>query len=155
MGKRKTRKPPPKKVQPKLPTSFDCPFCNHEGTVECVIDRKQSTGKLTCRICGAQYQTNITYIMSAIDVYSEWIDECEKVNSANYNEEEEEDTLNQPTQEQVNYHQQQQPHHRLSHHQQQQHEEDEEDEDDGSGGPTQGLHHQYHSGMYHRGVGGY
>jgi hypothetical protein len=40
MGKRKKgrKKPPPKKKIPtKVPTVFDCPFCNHEQTVECKL----------------------------------------------------------------------------------------------------------------------
>ena len=32
-GKRKSSKPPPKKVQPKLAKQFTCPFCNNEKTV--------------------------------------------------------------------------------------------------------------------------
>ena len=32
-GKRKSSKPPPKKVAPKLDKLFTCPFCNHEKSV--------------------------------------------------------------------------------------------------------------------------
>ena len=32
-GKRSAKKPPPKKVAPKLDKTFNCPFCNHEKSV--------------------------------------------------------------------------------------------------------------------------
>jgi len=32
-GKRKSSKPPPKKVAPKLEKTFTCPFCNNERSV--------------------------------------------------------------------------------------------------------------------------
>ncbi len=48
MGKRKASKKVAKKVQPKLETVFDCPFCNHTKTVEvklytlcCLLAQKQ------------------------------------------------------------------------------------------------------------------
>jgi len=140
MGKRKTRKPPPKKVMPKLPTSFDCPFCNNEGTVECTINRKTSIGALACRICGAKYSTNITYINDPIDVYSEWIDECEKVN-ANRDEDEDEDEVG-PTQQQQMYHH--------DNRQQQVYQDDEEDEEgeEEDDGPTQHQYAAYNRGGY-------
>lgn len=39
MAKRKSRKTPKptKKKKPKVPTIFDCPFCNHEKSVECKL----------------------------------------------------------------------------------------------------------------------
>ncbi|EFC46615.1 hypothetical protein NAEGRDRAFT_79089 [Naegleria gruberi] len=139
MGKRATRKPPPKKVVPKLPTSFDCPFCNNTSTVECTIDRKKSQGRLNCQICGAQYQTNITYITDPIDVYSEWIDECEKVNREK--EEEEEDQVPQQV---VNY----RSNHASAQHQAYQDDEEEDDEEEEA--PRQGYNHQvYNRGGYH------
>ena len=38
------------------------------------------TGSVQCNTCGAKYETNITALSDAIDVYSDWIDECEAVN---------------------------------------------------------------------------
>lgn len=35
MGKRKTKKAPPKKIVASVPTTFDCPFCNSEKAIEC------------------------------------------------------------------------------------------------------------------------
>lgn len=38
MGKRKSsKKAPPKRGPGKVPTIFDCPFCNHEKVVECKL----------------------------------------------------------------------------------------------------------------------
>jgi hypothetical protein len=35
MGKRKAKKPAPKKsINKKLSTQFDCPFCNHDKSIE-------------------------------------------------------------------------------------------------------------------------
>ncbi|KAL4199682.1 hypothetical protein AMTRI_Chr03g146130 [Amborella trichopoda] len=82
MGKRKSRaKPPPKKRMDKLDTVFSCPFCNHGSSVECRLDMKNLIGEATCRICQENFSTTITALSEAIDVYSEWIDECERVNN--------------------------------------------------------------------------
>ncbi|KAL0486489.1 transcription elongation factor 1 [Acrasis kona] len=80
MGKRKSRKAPPKKMMQKVATVFDCPFCNHEKSVECKLDRKTSVGAVRCRVCAADYQMRITSLMEPVDVYGDWIDECDKVN---------------------------------------------------------------------------
>ncbi|XP_020973394.1 transcription elongation factor 1 homolog isoform X3 [Arachis ipaensis] len=86
MGKRKSRKKTaaPKKKREKLETVFSCPFCNHENSVECHIDMKNMIGELACRICQESFSTAITGKLNAlsepIDIYSEWIDECERVN---------------------------------------------------------------------------
>ncbi|XP_020578508.1 transcription elongation factor 1 homolog [Phalaenopsis equestris] len=82
MGKRKSRaKPPPKKKMPKLETAFCCPFCNHSNSVECIIDRKNFVAEATCGICMAEFNTSAHGLTEPIDVYSEWIDECERVNN--------------------------------------------------------------------------
>ncbi|KAH0904765.1 hypothetical protein HID58_044268 [Brassica napus] len=36
-------------------------------------------GIATCRICEESFSTTITALSEAIDIYSEWIDECESV----------------------------------------------------------------------------
>jgi len=84
MGRRKSakRRLTPKKKQPPVPTTFDCPFCNHEKTVECKIDKEKSLGLIKCSICDASYQMMITYLTEPVDVYSEWIDKCEEENEA-------------------------------------------------------------------------
>ncbi|GFZ12419.1 hypothetical protein Acr_23g0008040 [Actinidia rufa] len=96
MGKRKSRaKPPPKKRMDKLDTVFSCPFCNHgsgvempngRGVVRCqmyeiVSDMKNLIGEATCRICQESFSTTVTALTEPIDIYSEWIDECERVNN--------------------------------------------------------------------------
>ena len=43
-------------------------------------DRKNWMGIIHCRVCNESYQTQINYLSEPIDVYSEWIDECERVN---------------------------------------------------------------------------
>ncbi|KAF1890417.1 hypothetical protein Lal_00041132 [Lupinus albus] len=82
MGKRKAKtKPPPKKRMDKLDTVFSCPFCNHGSSVECRIDMKNLIGEASCGICQESFSTTITALSEAIDIYSEWIDECERVNT--------------------------------------------------------------------------
>ncbi|KAL8113066.1 transcription elongation factor 1 homolog [Apium graveolens] len=82
MGKRKSRaKPATKKRMDKLDTVFSCPFCNHGSSVECRIDMKNLIGEATCGICQESFSTTVTALTEPIDIYSEWIDECERVNT--------------------------------------------------------------------------
>ncbi|KAF5756620.1 putative transcription elongation factor 1 [Helianthus annuus] len=82
MGKRKSRaKPAPRKRMDKLDTVFSCPFCNHGTSVECRIDMKNLIGEASCRICQENFSTTVTALTEPIDIYSEWIDECERVNT--------------------------------------------------------------------------
>ncbi|KAJ6794100.1 transcription elongation factor 1-like protein [Iris pallida] len=82
MGKRKSRaKPAPKKRMDKLDTVFCCPFCNHGSSVECIINMKELIGEAKCGICQESFSTAITALTEPIDIYSEWIDECERVNN--------------------------------------------------------------------------
>lgn len=78
MGRRKstTKKISNRKKQV-VSTVFKCPFCSHDDAVECKMDRERNVGYVTCRICGAQFQTGIHYLSEPIDVYTDWIDECE------------------------------------------------------------------------------
>jgi len=81
MGRRKTRKAPvKKKLRLEVPKSFDCPFCNHEKTVECKMDREKQIGQIRCSVCDASYQMLINFLSEPVDVYSEWIDQCEAEN---------------------------------------------------------------------------
>ncbi|RZC66353.1 hypothetical protein C5167_010051 [Papaver somniferum] len=83
MARKKSRtKPAPKKRLEKLDKVFSCPFCNHMYGVECAIDKKLRIGTAVCCICDAHYSTKIHHLTEAIDIYSEWIDECERVNNA-------------------------------------------------------------------------
>ena len=82
MGRRK--KSSAKKIvlkkRPSIPKEFKCPFCNHDNAVVCKLDWKRHIGSLDCKMCGVNYQTQINYLTEAVDVYCEWIDECEAVN---------------------------------------------------------------------------
>lgn len=41
------------------------------------MDHKNGVGKLSCRMCGAAYQMPIHHLHEPIDVFSEWLDDCE------------------------------------------------------------------------------
>ncbi|KAF0901510.1 hypothetical protein E2562_003493 [Oryza meyeriana var. granulata] len=86
MGKRKSRMSKviatAKKAAPKLETVFRCPFCDHTGMVECRIDLKLMVAEASCCNCLAKYSTTAHALTEPIDVYSEWIDECELANVA-------------------------------------------------------------------------
>ncbi|KAI4739350.1 Elf1-domain-containing protein [Aureobasidium sp. EXF-12298] len=79
-GKRKSAsKPEGKKKRELLSTTFQCLFCNHENSVSVKIDKKASTGELTCKVCGQTFQTVTNYLSAPIDVYSDWVDACDSV----------------------------------------------------------------------------
>ncbi|XVF25723.1 hypothetical protein REPUB_Repub13aG0238400 [Reevesia pubescens] len=42
---------------------------------------KNLIGEAFCRICQESFSTVITALTEPIDIYSEWIDECERVNN--------------------------------------------------------------------------
>jgi len=41
------------------------------------MDFKAAIGALNCRLCGASYQMPIHHLHEPIDVFSEWLDDCE------------------------------------------------------------------------------
>lgn len=65
------------KKRPTLAKRFKCPFCANEDTVECKMDFRVGVGRLGCRLCGASYQMPIHHLHEPIDVFSEWLDDCE------------------------------------------------------------------------------
>lgn len=77
MGKRKSSAKPVKKIKQKLDITFRCLFCNHEKSVICVLDKRNSVGDLHCKICGQNFQTAINSLSQPVDIYSDWIDACE------------------------------------------------------------------------------
>mmetsp|Transcript_6572 Transcript_6572/g.13731 ORF Transcript_6572/g.13731 Transcript_6572/m.13731 type:complete len:143 (-) Transcript_6572:309-737(-) len=77
MGRRAKKAPVQTKKKIKLSKRFKCPFCANEDTVECKMDFKMSIGSLNCRLCGANYQMPIHHLHEPIDVFSEWLDDCE------------------------------------------------------------------------------
>jgi len=90
MGKRKSSKPPPKKVVPKVDTTFTCPFCNHDKAVIAKMDHLTEKGLVECTVCGQKYTCNITHLSEPIDVYSDWIDACDNLNRERDDEDEDE-----------------------------------------------------------------
>lgn len=66
-----------------LAKRFKCPFCANEDVVECSMDRRKGIGSLACRLCGASYQMPIHHLHEPIDVFSEWLDDCEAAERAN------------------------------------------------------------------------
>ena len=81
MGRRKkAAKKVVKKKKPEVPKVFKCLFCNHEEAVDCKLETKSMLGPvhsspsrplippgyLTCRICGASFQTTITTLTEPI-----------------------------------------------------------------------------------------
>jgi len=81
MGKRKksSRKPMGPKKKEKLPSNFQCLFCNHENSVSITLEKKLGVGNLHCKVCGQTFQTGINYLSAAVDVYADWIDACDAV----------------------------------------------------------------------------
>ncbi|KAK6465671.1 transcription elongation factor 1 [Scheffersomyces coipomensis] len=77
MGKRKSSAKPQKKIKQVLDTTFTCLFCNHEKSVICTLDKKNSLGELHCKVCGQSFQTTINSLSQPVDIYSDWIDACE------------------------------------------------------------------------------
>jgi hypothetical protein len=53
------------------------------------MDFRAGVGSLECRLCGASYQMPIHHLHEPIDVFSEWLDDCETAQQGrNPNEEE-------------------------------------------------------------------
>ncbi|ODQ77108.1 hypothetical protein BABINDRAFT_169452 [Babjeviella inositovora NRRL Y-12698] len=79
MGKRKSSAKPQAKVKQVLDTTFQCLFCNHEKSIICTLDKRNSIGQLHCKICGQTFQTPLNSLSQPVDVYSDWVDACEAV----------------------------------------------------------------------------
>lgn len=77
MGRRAKKAPVQTKKRPKLAKRFKCPFCANENSVECKMDFRLGIGSLDCRLCGASYQMPIHHLHEPVDVFSEWLDDCE------------------------------------------------------------------------------
>lgn len=76
MGRKKSRRTTIKRtrVVEKMPKQFNCPQCSHENVVICKINKAKLKGTAHCVSCGAVHKTTITNLTTAIDVYSDWID---------------------------------------------------------------------------------
>lgn len=77
MGRRAKKAPVQTKKRPTLAKRFKCPFCANEDVVEAKMDFRSGIGALNCRLCGASYQMPIHHLHEPIDVFSEWLDDCE------------------------------------------------------------------------------
>lgn len=80
MAKKKSRKQVIKNKQETVSTIFDCPFCSNKKTVEVLINKKELRAEIKCRVCTSHWSRKWNNLIEPIDVYSEWIDECEKIN---------------------------------------------------------------------------
>ena len=53
------------------------------------MDHLSEKGMVECTVCGQKYTCNITHLSEPIDVYSDWIDACDKVNKKEGSDDEE------------------------------------------------------------------
>ncbi len=81
MGKRKMQRPLFVRKNEKLETRFKCPFCEEDESVEVKVARKLKVAGLLCQSCGVKYLTHSHNLTEPLDVYQEWLDECELVNA--------------------------------------------------------------------------
>ncbi|KAJ1856838.1 hypothetical protein GGH12_002748 [Coemansia sp. RSA 1822] len=88
MGKRKSARKPQTKKKVKLDTTFLCLRCNHENTVTVEMDKANKIGSLRCKICNVGFQAALNHLSEPIDVYSDWVDACNRVNRGPESDEE-------------------------------------------------------------------
>mmetsp|Transcript_420 Transcript_420/g.491 ORF Transcript_420/g.491 Transcript_420/m.491 type:complete len:148 (+) Transcript_420:96-539(+) len=77
MGRRAKKAPVQTKKRATLAKTFKCPFCANDNVVECKMDFRKGTGSLACRVCDSNYQMPIHHLHEPVDVFSEWLDDCE------------------------------------------------------------------------------
>lgn len=79
MGRKKTRRSQIKstKTRQRMETRFNCPKCNNEYAVRCLIERASKIGIAYCTLCEAKYKCKSNSLTTPIDVYSAWIDEMQ------------------------------------------------------------------------------
>ncbi|KAJ2358696.1 hypothetical protein IWW50_000073 [Coemansia erecta] len=80
MGKRKSARKPQTKKKVRLDVTFQCLLCNHEDTVTVTMDKPKKIGTLRCKVCNAGFQAVINHLSDPVDVYSDWVDACSRVN---------------------------------------------------------------------------
>jgi len=81
MGRRAKKQAKPTKKRAVVAKTFKCPFCNMVDSVECKMDNRARVGRVACRVCGAAFSMGINYLMEPIDVFCEWLDQCEAANA--------------------------------------------------------------------------
>ncbi|KAG0620704.1 hypothetical protein M758_4G236800 [Ceratodon purpureus] len=90
--RRSARAKKPVRKPIKLDREFKCPFCDHDKSVTCVMIKKQGephVGCLRCRVCFEHYSKPIGNLAEPIDVYTSWLDACERANNPQLVQEEE------------------------------------------------------------------
>jgi transcription elongation factor Elf1 len=60
---------------------FDCPFCGKTDACAVRMDFEHKLGTIQCDACAAKNDSRISRLSEPIDVYAEWIDQCEEVNA--------------------------------------------------------------------------
>ncbi|KAI9477491.1 transcription elongation factor [Coemansia mojavensis] len=80
MGKRKSASKARPKVKVKTDTVFQCLQCNHERAVWVRMDKTRNVGILQCKVCSISFESGINHLSEPVDVYSDWVDACERVN---------------------------------------------------------------------------
>ncbi len=60
---------------------FNCPFCNSAKSVHCELDHNKEEARMSCTKCPGQFEMRITHLTEPIDVYHEWLDQCEAANN--------------------------------------------------------------------------
>jgi transcription elongation factor Elf1 len=69
-------------ADPKLETTFNCPFCNASKSVVCTMDWETQRATVECTACKVNHvMERISHLTEPIDVYTEWLDACEEENS--------------------------------------------------------------------------
>jgi transcription elongation factor Elf1 len=82
MGKKKSSTPAVKRERPKLDTVFPCPLCGGHNSVSVKFDRPKGLATVECKDCNAKYHVDtITQLDEPVDIYAQWIDACDEVNT--------------------------------------------------------------------------
>ncbi|KAF9355288.1 hypothetical protein BGX26_006768 [Mortierella sp. AD094] len=70
-----------KRPSPKLETVFECLSCTYGKTVHCKLDFDNMVGSLLCNVCGSTYSCAINQLSREVDVYGDWVDVWEDINT--------------------------------------------------------------------------
>lgn len=97
MAKKKSSRKPVKKLKVRLDTSFDCPFCNHNGCITVSLDKRVNMiGSLHCNKCNVNFESKVNVLSEPVDVYTDWIDAVEAVNDPKNKDVEEDSGTRRP-----------------------------------------------------------
>jgi transcription elongation factor Elf1 len=86
MGKGKSKtKLIVRKKDMKLAKSFQCLFCQHDGSVTVTFQNTTDgrLARLACKMCDAKFGLPVSKIAHDVDVYSAWVDSCEEAAELN------------------------------------------------------------------------